>query len=96
MSQGEIIQDTTRNVLRNDANCPGQAAANHKDDHPKSQNSNRSAVCPEDNELSGGNMPGLQPPGSDEGSDGDDMPDLHRLEIVEQMPENISRHVEAS
>ena len=27
-------QDTTRDVLRNDADCPGQTGANHKDDHP--------------------------------------------------------------
>jgi hypothetical protein len=30
----EFIRDTTENVLRDDADCPGQAAANHKGDHP--------------------------------------------------------------
>ena len=28
-------KDTTDNVLRDDVDCPGQASANHKGDHPK-------------------------------------------------------------
>ena len=31
----QTVLDTTGNVLRNDADCPGQASANHKGDHPK-------------------------------------------------------------
>ena len=33
-SQHKPTQDATRNVLRNDNDCPGQAGANHKGDHP--------------------------------------------------------------